>query len=288
VLTPGGTDTVDFDRVTGVIKIESTAAAAVTELTIAAITETTAQTITITSKGDATAEDLKINNSAASTTTKFSLVGADGEDTLIGSSANDTITGAEAADDLQGGGGNNSVVGGAGADSITTNTTGTDTVHGSAAADIFVVTAGTMNITDLGLASDVDLVDIAAGATVTATVVADWDEGADVDAIDNQSTGVANAVFTQGAGKPESSGSSNDARSDRRCLAAFARRPALRQCIQEHVGTNDGRRTDDDVQLRAPSLVERRRVLALRSAGQRLAVRPAGRLCGASRAARRS
>jgi Ca2+-binding RTX toxin-like protein len=199
-LVPGGTNVVDFDRVTGVTKIQTTALNATSGITIEAIAETTSQTITITSLGAVAADDLTVTNNAASSSTTFSIVGAAGQDVLNGSSGNDTISGGAETDTINGVGGNNSLVGGAAADAITTNTTGTDTVQGGAAADQFVVTAGTMNITDFGLDSDVDLVDIAAGATVNATVIADWADGTDVDSIDNQSTGVANAVFTMGDG----------------------------------------------------------------------------------------
>jgi Ca2+-binding RTX toxin-like protein len=199
-IVPTGSNAVDFDRVTGITKIQGTNDAGDTTIVIEAVAETSTQAISITSIGDAATKGLAVTNNANIATTTFSITGATGDDTLNGSLGNDTINSGTGADILAGAGGNNSIVGGALVDQITTNTTGADTVQGGDGIDAFIVTAGTMNITDFSITGDVDTVSIAAGATVNATVVADFDEGGDTNAIDNNSTGVANAVFTMGDG----------------------------------------------------------------------------------------
>jgi hypothetical protein len=124
--------------------------------------------------------------------------GGSGDDTVTGTSAADTIQGGGGADKISANGGANSVVGGAGVDNITTNTTTAagDTVQGGAGADQLDADAGKMTITDFALGGEVDLVDIAVGGSVVATVLQDWTGVGDVDAIDNQTADTATSPLT--------------------------------------------------------------------------------------------
>lgn len=120
------TATVDFDNVTNVetIRLGSASGAASTSaetvgLTIAALTADTAQTISITAAQITDANDgVTITNSADTSTTKFSITGGAGNDTLVGSKAADTLVGGDGADTLTGGLGADVLTGGAGADTF--------------------------------------------------------------------------------------------------------------------------------------------------------------------------
>jgi Ca2+-binding RTX toxin-like protein len=116
--------TVDFDNVSNLLTIDAgdATAAGALALTVSAITETTSQTVVI---NGITGSALTMTNSAASTTTKFSITGANGADALIGSNAADTIVS---------GTGNDTITGAAGADSITLTALGTDDVIFNTAA----------------------------------------------------------------------------------------------------------------------------------------------------------
>ena len=84
-----------MDNISNVLDFDTTAGNLAT-ITFSAITETTSQTVDYTSAS----QGVNIINNAASTTTKFSLTGGTGADTLIGSSAADTLIGAAGADSL--------------------------------------------------------------------------------------------------------------------------------------------------------------------------------------------
>ncbi len=92
-----------------------------------------------------------------------SLVGSGNADSITGGSGADTLRGQGGADSLLGEGGNDQLFGGA----------GNDTMTGGAGIDRFTVDAGTDVITDLG-AGGVDVVIVSAGATLQATLAADW------------------------------------------------------------------------------------------------------------------
>jgi VCBS repeat-containing protein len=92
-----------------------------------------------------------------------SLVGSGNADSVTGGSGADTLRGQGGADSLSGGGGNDQLFGGA----------GNDTMTGGAGIDRFTVDAGTDVITDLA-AGGVDVVIVSAGATLQATLAADW------------------------------------------------------------------------------------------------------------------
>jgi Ca2+-binding RTX toxin-like protein len=92
-----------------------------------------------------------------------SLVGSGNADSITGGSGADTLRGQGGADSLSGGGGNDQLFGGA----------GNDTMTGGAGIDRFTVDAGTDVITDLA-AGGVDVVIVSAGATLQATLAADW------------------------------------------------------------------------------------------------------------------
>ncbi len=91
---------------------------------------------------------------------------------LVGSSQGDTITGGIGEDRLRGHGGADSLVGGAGNDQIWGGA-GDDTMTGGAGMDRFLVDFGTDVITDLG-AGGRDVVIVSAGATLQATLAANW------------------------------------------------------------------------------------------------------------------
>jgi large repetitive protein len=91
---------------------------------------------------------------------------------LIGSGNADTITGGNGSDTLRGQGGADSLSGGDGGDQLFGGQ-GDDTMTGGAGVDRFTVDLGVDVITDLGLGGSDALV-VLAGATVNATLVADW------------------------------------------------------------------------------------------------------------------
>jgi len=111
-----------------------------------------------------TAVGYTVNLEDASGDNGWSVSNADnGSDvSLTGSAKADTLTGGNGADSLSGGDGDDSLDGGAGDDTLT----------GGAGADTFIIGAGTDSVTDLGTGSDVLVV--SSGATVNATLAADW------------------------------------------------------------------------------------------------------------------
>jgi Ca2+-binding RTX toxin-like protein len=146
------TAVVDMDDIDNVLSIQTTdddggddTTAEAIDVTFSAIAETTEQTVTV----DASSitdddDDLDVTNSAASTTTAFSITGGAGDDTLAGSNAADTLGGGSGADSLTGNGGADTLLGGAGDDAITGGD-GADSQTGGAGTDTFVF-ASTTNI----------------------------------------------------------------------------------------------------------------------------------------------
>lgn len=177
---------IDFNKVTNVesvtigTAIGKTAAGTAEIITLnvsTAITATTAQTISLNGSIITDALDtINITNGNTSTTTKWSVTGGAGADTLAGGAGADTISGGDGADVIVGGLGADSLTGGAGndtfvysvisnltsvpsgsatADTITDFTTGSDTI--AIALDLTGATAGVFNTTYLGTAaSNVD------------------------------------------------------------------------------------------------------------------------------------
>ena len=101
--------TVDLDLVDGVTNFQTTGVGlggANNTFAFAGVTETTAQVITVngSSVTNATA-DLVITQGGAPATTRFSIVGGGGVDTLLGSAGADTLTGGALVDNLTGGAG---------------------------------------------------------------------------------------------------------------------------------------------------------------------------------------
>ena len=118
------TATVDLDNATAIEKItlgsasgNSASTAETISLTIDALTLSSAQTVTVDASVITDSNDaVTVVNSAASSTTKFSIVGGAGSDVLAGSSAADTISGGSGADSITGNAGADSLTGGSGAD----------------------------------------------------------------------------------------------------------------------------------------------------------------------------
>ena len=119
------TPTIDFDTAkVETVNLGTASGLAATSaetiaLTIAGLTDTTAQTLVVNASVITDSHDaVNITNNAATTTTKFSITGGAGNDSLQGSNAADTISGGDGNDTLNGGAGADSLVGGAGADSF--------------------------------------------------------------------------------------------------------------------------------------------------------------------------
>ncbi len=91
---------------------------------------------------------------AAALTTAIGIVGNGGANSLTGGSGDDTLTGNAGNDSLAGGLGDDSLIGGLG-------------------VDTFTITSGTDVVADLGNGG-IDVLTVAAGATVSATVTAAW------------------------------------------------------------------------------------------------------------------
>ena len=90
--------------------------------------------------------------------------------TINGSSGSDTITGGSGDDTIFGGNGADSIVGGSGADSLIGGG-GNDTMIGGLGADVFIIDSGSDSITDFnGSGADADVLQVSAGASVTATL----------------------------------------------------------------------------------------------------------------------
>jgi Ca2+-binding RTX toxin-like protein len=163
--------TVDFDNVSNLLTIDAgdATAAGALALTVSAITETTSQTVVI---NGITGSALTMTNSAASTTTKFSITGANGADALIGSNAADTIVS---------GTGNDTITGAAGADSITLTALGTDDVIFNTAAtngiDTIIGFLSTADDLDFGLENAANAI-LASGAPDLTDVTATGTAGA--------------------------------------------------------------------------------------------------------------
>jgi Ca2+-binding RTX toxin-like protein len=140
-------------------------------------------TVSATLTAGWTATALTVNNGAASvnaagqTLNVAAATGANGW-TLTNSGGAATLTGSAKADTITGGGGNDTLIGGGGIDTLTGGG-GNDTMTGGAGDDTFNVNSGTDTITDLG---GFDIVVVSAGATLTATLAANWttEEGTSV------------------------------------------------------------------------------------------------------------
>ena len=116
-LTTGGgavTATIDLDIVTGVPTFQTTGTGlggANNTFAFAAVTESTPQVITVDGSSVTTATaDLVVTQAGTPATTRFSIEGGDGNDTLAGSNGNDTITGGAGLDSLTGGAGNDNFI----------------------------------------------------------------------------------------------------------------------------------------------------------------------------------
>jgi len=113
------------------------------------------------------------------------LDGGTGDDVLTGGGGNDTLTGGDGLDFLKGddgddilngNAGNDVIIGSAGVDSITGGAND-DALTGGAGGDTFNVDAGNDTIADLGFVGaegGTDILKVSAGATVIATVTADF------------------------------------------------------------------------------------------------------------------
>lgn len=158
-----GTDNV-LDLGTGGADVLIVANGATAQATVTADWTATAAT---TNAGDAA---LTLGAATAVNLSGATLVGTNGytvatsntASSVTGSGGDDSITGGNGTDTLLGGNGDDTLGGGA----------ANDTVTGGAGADTFNVTAATDSVTDLGNGADV--LAVSAGATATATVVANW------------------------------------------------------------------------------------------------------------------
>lgn len=118
--------TVDFDNVTNVERValgtasgSSATTAQTVSLTIDTLSATTAQTITIDGSVITDSNDtITVTNNAGSSTTKFSITGGAGADTLAGSNGADTIVGGDGNDSITGGRGADALTGGSGSDTF--------------------------------------------------------------------------------------------------------------------------------------------------------------------------
>ncbi|MDT8428112.1 MAG: hypothetical protein RQ757_05025, partial [Pseudomonadales bacterium] len=162
------TATVDMDDLSDIEMIRytdtngaGTGSADTFSITIDVITETVSQTVNLDfSAITDTTDEVAMLNNAANATTKFSITGGAGQDTLIGSNGADTIVGGSGADSITGGAGNDSIVAGAGADTVVAGL-GSDTI-----------TLGS------GTDTDVDVVSFDKDTLITATsTVTDFDAG---------------------------------------------------------------------------------------------------------------
>ncbi|MDD2545382.1 MAG: DUF4214 domain-containing protein [Burkholderiaceae bacterium] len=91
--------------------------------------------------------DATINVSAAVGSNGFTLVGGDGNDTLIGTSNADSMTGGAGNDVLDGGAGADTITGGAGAD-VLDGGAGSDTLVYASSAEFLTGTAGSRTVED--------------------------------------------------------------------------------------------------------------------------------------------
>ncbi len=116
---------IDFNKVTKVENVtlgtafgKATTTAEIITLNVSTtITSTTAQTISLDGSLITDSKDtINITNGNASTTTKFSVTGGAGADTLAGGAANDTISGGAGNDIITGGLGSDRMTGGDGND----------------------------------------------------------------------------------------------------------------------------------------------------------------------------
>ena len=105
------------------------------------------------------------------TSANNTLNGSTVNDSLYGLAGNDILNGNSGDDYLDGGSGNDTLNGGAGNDYLT-GAEGDDTLTGGAGSDYFDVSLGTDTITDLGLGGDV--LNVSSGAIANATLGAAW------------------------------------------------------------------------------------------------------------------
>jgi len=96
----------------------------------------------------------------------------DGIENLRGSAFADTLIGDLSINEILGGAGDDTIDGGGGNDTITGGA-GNDTLTGGSGIDTFIVDAGSDTMLDLG-AGGIDIVQVSAGASVTATVAGPW------------------------------------------------------------------------------------------------------------------
>ena len=156
-------------------------------LTFSAIAEVTEQTVVIDGSSVTSTSDgeMKVVNSAASSTTTFKITGTAGDDTLSGSLGKDTFSGGVGADSIVAGAGIDSIVGGAGAD-IIYGQDGADIINGGAGADSIYGGAGSDVIT--GGADNDDFIFTA--NTEGTDLIMDW------------TTGTNQVLFTADDGEP--------------------------------------------------------------------------------------
>jgi Ca2+-binding RTX toxin-like protein len=146
----------DFDNISNLLNIQTVGIGDDDEnqtVVVSDIAETTAQVVVVNGSSlnsAADSADLVVTNNADSATTRFSITGGSGADTINGSIGNDTISGGDGADSLIGGTGTDSMLGGGGADLIDAGA-GADVITGGTGNDDFLYrasTEGTDSITD--------------------------------------------------------------------------------------------------------------------------------------------
>lgn len=184
------TGEVDLDNVTNIDQIVvkdndggDNATAQAVALTVSALTLTTAQTVVIDASAITDSNDtFTVTNSAATTTTKFSITGGAGNDTLAGSNAADTIVGGSGDDLITGNVGADSLTGGTGNDTFAyvsgdSTASAADTIADFEAGNdkvkvtLTLSTAGIIDMTDKGdAASNADGLSLLSGNSTTTRV----------------------------------------------------------------------------------------------------------------------